>query len=215
MQNKFSLLGVLFFFIIFCSCSQKERLYKITIRHGQQCGFINYEGEMVIPAEYSYVYDFTENWACVEKNNQSIYIDKNNKVVLVPEVKNATPFSEGLAVASERLKYGFINKKGKIIIPLEYDLARAFKDGVAWVNKDEKWFCISKRNEILFSDSYKEVYDFNRNYAVIITQQEEKKLINKKNEIINLPGGYEIYQNNVENNYDILLADNESIFIYN
>lgn len=215
MQNKKFLLFCLLFSILFFSCSEQEQLYKITIKHGKQCGFINYEGKMIIPAEYSYVYNFTENWACVEKNNQSIYIDRNNKVVLIPEVKNSMPFSEGYAVASEGLKYGFINKKGRVVIPLIYDAARSFKNGVAWIYKDKKWLCINKKNEILFSDNYDEVYDFNRSYAVVVNKLGEKKIINKKNEVINLPVGFNIYQNNVDDNCNILLTNNESIFVYN
>ena len=139
MIRKLLMFGNLLVIFLFGSCSRNERLYKITIRHGKQCGFINYDGKMVIPAEYSYVYDFTEGWACVEKDNQSFYIDKDNRIVLIPEVSNTMPFSEGYAVASKDLKYGFINKNGKIVISLSYDYAKAFKDDVAWVKKGEKW----------------------------------------------------------------------------
>lgn len=215
MQKKYFLIYYIFLFITLCSCSSKERLYKITIKHGKQCGFIDYNGEMVIPADYSYVYNFTEDWACVEKDDQTIYIDKNNKIVLMPEVKNAMPFSEGYAVASKGLKYGFINKKGKIVIPITYDYAKSFKNNVSWVRNGDKWLCINKRNEVLFSDNYKDVNDFNNDYAVVISKQDEKYLINKSNKRINIPVGYTIYQDYVDENYEILLKKDDLVFIYN
>ncbi len=215
MQKKVFLLCYTFLLIMLCSCSAKERLYRITIKHGKQCGFINYNGEMIIPADYTYVYNFSEDWACVEKDNKTIYIDKSNKVVLIPEVKNAMPFSEGYAVASKELKYGFINKKGKIVIPLIYDYAKSFKNNVSWVKKDEKWLCINKKNEILFSDNYKDVYDFNNDYAVVISKQGEKNLINKTNEKIIIPPDYIIYQDYVDDNNEILLKKEDLLFIYN
>lgn len=45
--------------------------------------------------------------------------------------------------------------------------------------------------------------------------KDEKKLINKNNAVINLPTGYEIYQDYIDDNNEILLKNDESIFIYN
>lgn len=214
MKKKQSIFICVILMIIICSCSTEERLYRITLRHNKQCGFINSNGEMIIPADYSYVYDFTEGLACVTKDGQSFYIDKNNTVVLKPNFKNAMPFSDGYAVVSENLKYGFINKKGMVVIPLTYNDARSFNNEVAWVKENEKWLCINKNNKILFSGNYKDVNDFKNNYAVIISNKNEKKLIDKEGKEIDIPAGYEIYRDYVDNN-EIIINKENNLFSFN
>ena len=74
--------------IFFADCSKKsdiknpdsENLYRIRIN--RKWGFINYEGEIKIPCEYSYASDFNEDEICkVSKGENYFYINKKNKII--------------------------------------------------------------------------------------------------------------------------------------
>lgn len=215
MNKFFKILSLIIFIFIFISCSQYEHLYKITLKHGEKCGFINYEGKLVIPAVYSYVYDFSEGVACVSKDNKTFYINEKNKIVIIPDVNNSSFFSEGLAVASEKLKYGYINKKGKLQIPLIYDYANPFSNGVAWCEKDNTWYCINKNNKELFSCNYKLVNDFKNEYAIVVTQDKKKIIINKAGTKIDVPDDYAIDSDYVLDTYEVILRKNDKQFLLN
>ena len=45
-------------------------------------GFIDREGNEVIPIEYDCALSFSEGYACVYKNNKCGYINKNNEIVV-------------------------------------------------------------------------------------------------------------------------------------
>src|SRR5574344_1839831 len=53
----------------------------------RKTGFINYEGELVIPFIYDYVSDFVKGVAQVENNGESFYIDKKMERVKIVRSK--------------------------------------------------------------------------------------------------------------------------------
>ena len=94
-------------------------------------GFINKQGNMVIPCRYdlSGVYDecyFSDGLACVKRNNLWGFVNKQGQEVISLKYDDASPFSEGLARVKKGEKWGFINKQGQIVIPLEYDDVESF-----------------------------------------------------------------------------------------
>ena len=92
-------------------------------------GFINTEGELVIP----YIYDMMENLYghCCDARSYS--------------------FSEGLAAVCQDGKYGYIDKQGNTVVPLRYIWAEPFSEGFARVMIDGgKWGYVDKYGNSTF-----------------------------------------------------------------
>ena len=86
-------------------------------------GFIDKNGNQVIPYKYRYVEDFSEGLAVVKTYNKPWTFFDN---------------------------YGFIDKDGNEVIPCEYDHAESFKNGLAHVAKNccEYFYIDKKRNRV-------------------------------------------------------------------
>ncbi len=94
-------------------------------------GFINKDGEEVIPFDYEEVKPFSEGLAVVKKNGKYGCINKENQVVIPFEYKNLGSFSEGLAIARKDKNFGFIDKNGEVRIDFKYFEVYPFSDGLA------------------------------------------------------------------------------------
>ena len=83
-------------------------------------GYINENGDMVIPFEYDETMPFSDGLAAVKKDGLYGYIDYNNKVIINFQFVEAGPFIEGLAKFDnnpmdyhhEPVDNGFISKDG-------------------------------------------------------------------------------------------------------
>lgn len=105
-------------------------------------GYVNTEGEIVIPCIYDTAYDFCEGIAPVCKDGQWGFIDKTGATV-VPfgEYDMADRFYDGKAVVKKNDKYGYIDTTGTLILPCKYDGAKRFSEGYACVYSSEEKFC--------------------------------------------------------------------------
>lgn len=138
-------------------------------------GFINTEGEVVIPLEYDGEGNFSEGLAGVEKKDtvgtwKCGYINKKGEVVIPMEYEYVRDFTEGLALVGMATgekddsgwplcKWGYINTKGEVAIPLEYDNAGNFTEGLAMVCKRnaegrEKYGYINTEGEVVVPLEY-------------------------------------------------------------
>ena len=131
-------------------------------------GFIDWEGKVVIPPEYDTVWDFSEGFARVKKNDKMGYIDKTGKEITSLQYDNAAPFSEGLAAVMKNNKIGFVDTTGKEVIPCAYsDSAAGFSQGLAAVEKDGKWGFINKTVEVVIDFTYDDAYSFSQGLAAV------------------------------------------------
>lgn len=171
-------------------------------------GYVDYEGNIVIPQEYSDVGAFSEGLAWVEHgggtgHNYGLgYIDKSGEVV-IPFGKycRVSSFKNGLAMVAidayeedpnesgstwhdEILKYGYINKKDEIVIPFEYDgLQDIFSGDYIYAQKDGKYGYINKKNEVIIPFEYDNAYG---TYCDLFTVVKDGKcgLLDKNNQTV-------------------------------
>ena len=97
---------------------QEEGLARVTLNG--KYGFINEEGEEVIPPKYDEAYPFRKGLAAVELNGKSGWINPEGTVVIPLKYDNAGNFSEGLAEVKLNGKWGLVNTKGEEVVPPEY-----------------------------------------------------------------------------------------------
>ncbi|MGP9669571.1 WG repeat-containing protein, partial [Psychrobacter sp. AOP31-A1-22] len=115
-------------------------------------GFVNNQGEVVIPLKFDYAEGFVNGVSSVSLNSQWGLIDTTGYLVIPNQYEHVSGFSDGLARASiydSDSRYGFLNAYNKIVIPFEYSYAEDFHDGYAIVGRDGKTGVIDKNNNIV------------------------------------------------------------------
>lgn len=116
-------------------------------------GFLNEQGQYVIPQKYSYARNFHEGIAAlaIDRNNWG-FVDISGKNItnFRYEYTEVRDFCNGLAaVKNSQSKWGYIDKRGKLVIDFEYDDAGDFNsENKAKVKKKGRVFYIFKDKKI-------------------------------------------------------------------
>lgn len=114
---------------------------------GELYGYLDKQGNVVVPVKYTSAKPFSENLACVSTSERMLnngstspipdnygFIDINGKFVIEPIYQEASNFHEGLAFVKQKNGIaGFIDKKGRMVIPIKSGAASDFYDGLAAV----------------------------------------------------------------------------------
>jgi WG containing repeat len=121
------------------------------ILEGKSYGYINLNGDRVIPPQYYSVNDFSEGLAAVvlTEDGKWGYVDKTGKMVIQPQFDEARKFSDGMAAVSQGGKWGYVDKTGKIAIKPQFEMdVLDFNNGFAAVllgnETPAKWGFIDK-----------------------------------------------------------------------
>lgn len=143
-------------------------------------GYINAEGEMIIPEQYSKAYPFVNGLALVLKYSHSRrgsrglygFIDKQGNEVIPVDLDHAREFSEGLAAVGldlygTRPRWGFIDETGKQIVDYIYESVEDFHDGLARVEQDGLYGYIDKTGKVVIPCIYAYCFDFYDGLALI------------------------------------------------
>lgn len=160
-----------------------QKLIEFQDRDTKQYGLRDTDGNVVTPAKYGYIGDFSEGMAKVRNNYKYGFINEAGEEIVSPKYTTVHDFSEDLAgvklVSQGKDKYGqteirinsgFIDKTGKEVIPLTYYEVNSFSEGLASVKKDRVgWGYIDKTGKIIipFNFKYEEAGDFSEGMAVV------------------------------------------------
>lgn len=128
-------------------------------------GYINKNGEVVIPYSYDRGYDFLDGMAKVEKNGKIGYIDKRGKICIPIEYEDGGDFYEDRVWVKKDGKIGFLNKQGQCAIPFEYDYAYDFEEGLAAVKKNGKFGFIDKSGNTVIPFKFEWASSFSEGLA--------------------------------------------------
>lgn len=101
------------------------------VRQGDYEGYINTDGDEVIPLIYEVARDFSEGLALVRYPRE---FDKYNDPPLF---------------IGEKTYYGYINSRGDEVIPFQFDSATNFSEGLACVEVEGEWGIIDKRGRYI------------------------------------------------------------------
>ena len=173
----------------------------------QNWGFKDTSGQVVIPPQYSMVFEdsFVHDIAfVVEKKYDSdderhgiIAIDKNNKMILKPFIFDNGPdyLQEGLFRFVEKGQMGFADVNGKKVIPAKYIFVEAFQEGFAafcegckketmgehWRMVGGKWGFMDKNGKVIIEPQFQKVTNFKEGVAEV-TKDTSTFNINPKGE---------------------------------
>jgi len=152
------------------SCEFSEGLVCVSSWKGFS-GYINNEGETVIPLKFIHGENFSNGLAKVSDNTRRYgFIDKKGEVVLPFEYYVAMGFSDERAAFKKDSSggWGFIDKQGKVIIPAIYADVDRFSDGLARVcGKNGKWGFIDREGNMVAPFIYHAARNFSEGIAAV------------------------------------------------
>ena len=125
---------------------EKLEIFKFC-RNGKW-GYKNQKGAVVIQPAFDEAFQFSEGYACVEKDSKLGYIDMEGKQVIDYIYDCANSFSEGLACVTKDDKTGYIDYSGNYVFEPNFEKGTPFKDGKAMIKQDGKWGVLSKDGSI-------------------------------------------------------------------
>ncbi len=140
------------------------------VKKGENLGYINQKGELVIDAEYQTVWPYNKGLAAVKQNYQWGFIDTTGKFVIEPqfdETEGFDLFSGKYAIVVKNKKYGIINREGNYLINPKYDylyfenenvllavISENQKQKKGLINLKEKWLYTSEYENFDYFDGY-------------------------------------------------------------
>lgn len=204
----------------YCLYPIKKKLNEPSVKY--EVGFIDYEGNLVIPFEYSWGTTFEGGVAAVEKNDKYYIINIRQEIIAefsYPySLRNG--FSDGLCIIANALnRYGYIDIQGNVVIPIEYEYVDDFFNGIAKVKKDKKEFYINKKGQTVdYNLSQKdEYYIFSNttNELFGLKDKNDNILIPAKYKYLSLPNKCGLCQfTNMDDEpwYGIISINNEIIY---
>lgn len=108
-------------------------------------GFIDAQGDWVIPPRFDDVGPFMEGLAAAKQGGRWGYVDVRGDWVIEPQFGAADPFSEGLAQVKIGDQYAFIDSRGNQPFDRRFGAAGAFSGGVAPALTGKKWGLIDRQ----------------------------------------------------------------------
>lgn len=163
----------------------------IVIGNNGKFGFIDIQGELVIPCKWRWANEFHDGMAFVVNDNLKVgYIDKKGEFVIPPKWNKAMPFyscstdwshtsiafSEGLAaVKGKNNRWGFIDTKGKLQLANRWIEIRNFSEGYAAVKGlNGRYGFIDYRGNLICKLRWASVSDFPEGMACVYDDNIEK-----------------------------------------
>lgn len=150
----------------------------LSIKHKEdsnKCGFVDFNGNLVIPYEYDEACNFIEDLAAVKKDDKWGFIDKKGNVIVRFIYDEVDSFSEGLAAVKKDDKWGYIDKTGKVVIPIKYDYLYNFSEGLAAVLKDGKYGFIDKQDKLIVPCEFDIVQQFHDGMAWVAQRMTDEE----------------------------------------
>ena len=136
-------------------------------------GFINKDGEIVIPLEYNFAYEFAEGLAPVKIKDKWGFIDKTGKIIIPIEYKNVRNFYQGFSQVIKDDKMYYIDKNNQKL---------NFKIMINDVN--DIFNIPNNSNVIETKTSY--ALDFQEDKIIFESIEEREKFINSLDNTFNL-----------------------------
>jgi hypothetical protein len=91
------------------------------------------EGNLVVPAVYQGVGDYSEEMARVKEGEKWGFLDNTGKIAIPVRFVDASDFSDGFAAVRIGNDWGYIDRTGELVIKPQFQFAFPFKEGKARV----------------------------------------------------------------------------------
>lgn len=183
------------------------------------CGYIDYSGEVVIPYQFRYAFNFTKDGIAryVGMDKSRGYIDKEGNILFSFYDKSmyaASDFSEGYAIVSNFIsaldvRFGVYNTLGEeCISPMYQDLGHMTDNRLRFAKKNNKFGYINEYDIEIIPFVYDGATDFSEDLAGVILNGKGGYIDTLNNVII----PFEYQQVNPFKNDLAIVANIESVY---
>ncbi len=138
------------------------------IRVGDQWGYVNLDGQYVIPLQYTEASTFGSGRAEVQDDQgKKWHIDRSGNVC--PRAASRSFCCEGKAMDlhKETGKWGYVDIHDQVVIPYQFDDASTFECGLAAVSTGGKYGYIDHRGEFVIQPVYDRASSFSEGRALV------------------------------------------------
>lgn len=144
----------------------------LCVQLNEKWGFIDYMGNMVIPAIYKYYMNFDNDIVGVDDTDGGSYIlsKDTRRIASFPQcsfILRLNNYDEGtLFIVAENDRYGLVNKDGKYILPSNYKDIKIFHGcGLIGVKKTDKWGFVDPKGNLKIQYRFDDIgYYFQNNH---------------------------------------------------
>lgn len=163
------------------------------VRTDKGWGYVNGNGDTVVPCQFTYAKPFSEGLAEVGvgegSDTRGGFIDHSGKLVIRPQFQLIGPFKGGLSEVSAKKdddwRSGFINSKGQLVVPITFKDVHHFSEGFAPVIVEETpqgnylWRYIDGAAGYAFDQKFEEARSFSEGLAFVRTTAHQSGFIDR------------------------------------
>lgn len=136
---------------------------------GQNCGFINEQGEQLFGFDYHRIDEISEERIpFCGLPGQCGFLNARGEVSIPPEFQDVQSFSEGLAGAKKNGLWGFIDRSGQWKVAPAYGSVLPFSEGKASVQSSKPphlFGIIDSRGEVVLKFKHQKIYSYSGGLA--------------------------------------------------
>lgn len=151
-------------------------IYKDILRDGdngfivmdtlENMGYINNQGDFIIPCKYDAVHQFSEELTMVTTSRKCGYVDTTGTWVIDSIYDDARDFGNGLARVKRNEEWMFIDHNGKEVGKFNFDeILTGFTCNRAFIKKDNRIELIDKNGKKIANIDADSVYGYHNGYA--------------------------------------------------
>lgn len=160
---------------------------KLAIKKGNQWGYANADGTILVPCKYKKARAFSEGLAAVKVENRWGFINGSGEMVVHPQFIRVGDFTDELAWVHTSKGSGYINKEGQVIIEATFDKAFDFFKGTARVGIEGKYGLINREGDFLARPRFTDIRPFNEFGLAVVRYGDERVrygVVNLQGELI-------------------------------
>lgn len=170
-------------------------------------GYLNKNGDLIIPCIYDDVGNFFEGYALALFESKKILINANGKVIVNSENDDIGALGDGVVGVKKADKWGYVSaSNGKSFISPKFENIGPFKDGYAWVKTSDKVGLIDKKGKTIIPFQYQFSEHLENGYSVVSKDNIHVGVVDRTNKTI-VPIEYNLF-GNIYNNH-ILMVKSE------
>jgi TolA-binding protein len=139
----------------------------IPYKNAGQFGWMDLNGKIVIPAQYSTVGFFKEGLAWAEKSGKYGFVNKANEIVIPFKFSSCNDFDKGRAIVQVDTLFGIIDRSGSYIVEPQYKDIGQFSEGLIYAIKDSLYGYFDGLGYPRIPEQYEEAFSFSGGMAKV------------------------------------------------
>ena len=165
----------------------------VVVTHDEKQGYINRNGEEVIPCKYDDAIAFFNGLGEAYIGDKKTFVNKGGKEVIpLDNYEKMSNYTYGYIEVVLNGKKGIYDYNGKLIVPFKYEDVRGYEDNIMAVKLNGEWGFVDKSGKTIISFKFQEAYGFNDGLAEV-EENGKSGMIDKQGNII-IPFKYEALQ---------------------